>query len=238
MRTADRRKGIEAAIAGLKPLAGADVAFAIRGVEQMLDLGQNAIEVRPPLPSEGAEQLRTLAAALRATKRAAANLNKLAFEELNAAKTRRGLKWCSPSASTWSFLRGNELSDYIDRGYPSLIEAAEDAAKHLDQMKKSGRLEGRNQFLSALAATLAAYYEMLTGKIAPSRPNDSKFSRFVGAIFAAGDIYEPERNARARQSSSADKRASPRHWASLGATLHQESKGANPPEISWVSRLE
>jgi hypothetical protein len=223
MSAGERRKDIEAAIADLRPLAGADVEFVIRGIERLLDLRQSAIEVRPPLPSEGAAQLRALATALRATKEAASNLNKLAFEQLNAAKVQRGLKWYSPAGSIWSFLRRNELSDFIDSGYPSLIEAAEDAAKRLDQMKAGGRPEGRNQYLSALAAVLAAYYELLTGRFAPKSKSENRFSRFVGTIFAAGGIRDSVQD---------------RHYAAVGADLHRRSKGAKPTEISWFMRLE
>jgi hypothetical protein len=220
----DRRKFLSSAIAELRPIVGASgIAFAIAEIERMLNWRRYVMNTSPPLPSTGATQLRALVKALRKLREAAENLNEPAREELNAAKNRLGLQWCSPGA--WSFGWPGELGDFLDWGYPSLMEVAEEAAKQLDRQKrkKGGRPAQRDQYLSALAVHVAALYEVLTGKEPPRSRSENRFTNFLGAIFAAGDV-----------------KGEARHYGSIGANLYHLAKetGAKPPEISWVMRLD
>lgn len=183
---AKRHAAIIAAIGRLKPAAGADVGFAIMDIELWLYLCcHNAAPARHPLPSDGAEQLRGFAEALRAARTAARDLNSLASEHLNAAKVRLAVEWCSPSAH--SFLHQDEFGDFLDWGYPSLAKAAEDAAEKLDQMKKSGPPKVERNNLLEFATNLAAIFELLTGTRPRPSGSGGRFAVFVETIFAAAE---------------------------------------------------
>ncbi len=225
----ERRRAITRAINDLRPKPDADINFAVMLIEQLLDQRRHAIEVPSARPAEGAEQLRGLAEALRTARTITQRLNPLAREEINQVKTRHNLKW------QYSFILPGEFSGLLDEYYPSIIEVAEEAASQLDRAKVGGRPKGRNRYLSALAALLAALFETLTGAPPSLSKHQGKFSDFVAAIFVAGEIYEPEKNTPKSKSVST---ASSLHYAAVGAKLHEESKGAKPPEISWVIRLE
>jgi hypothetical protein len=225
-----RVKEIERAIKKqLAPIEGADIAFAVRLIEWRIKMKPFIAERLPPaLPKEGAEQLRALAQALRALNAAAARLNPAAVDAINQEKERRHLTWDSLNPA-WSLSYPYDLSDFLDEHWPSLIEAAEAAAKSLDKKAKDKKAHWHrtpgtgNQYLEGFSAELAALYELMRGKQAPKSGRENRFSRWLLKIWNIAGIPAGERL------------ESPQYWARKGATLHRRAKAAQAARDSQAA---
>src|SRR3954462_4045044 len=93
---------------------------------------------------------------------------------------------------------------------PKLSEVADAAATAIEGQITPGRPPGINEGLREFVGGLAGMYEILTGKAAPIKGGESKFSQFVADVFAVAGIAEE----------------SVQHYARIGAAYYRSQKSS------------
>jgi len=212
----ERRRQIEAAVAGLPLKPDAPVDFVVEMLDQMLGQADRVVDASMVARPSLAKTLRNLSTAWLGLQCAIADLDRDALVALNEEKHRRGITW-PPPHTIWT--QASELQAALDR-FEKLPEIAQEAAMTVGQRKRKP-----DQYLRGLAYAAAKSFEILTGETAPTGGNENPLHKFMGAIFQAGDIKAPN---------GADEYPDAAHWARVGAKIARDlASGAKVAEISW-----
>jgi hypothetical protein len=186
-----RGLAVREAIGKLNLVSAAQVDFAVHSIEQFSEYASVAKPTVAETPQQAADQLSALARTFKQLRVANESLGRLAIEELNKAKSRRGLTWWPPHTS-WAFMNRHHLTSLLDMHYSEIESASEEAAAHLREKAVPGKTagRGRNAFALEFAYLLARHYQMLTGLRPPLSKGQTPFLEFAEAIFAASGIKE------------------------------------------------
>lgn len=197
---------VREAIAALPLIEGAQTDFAERMIVSVLPYMPHTGVDWQPTAKQSAEALDEFVRALRRLRTTSADVRGHAFEALNAAKHRRALTW-PPADAHWSFLHSAMFNREFDKQWPDLEACAIEAASEL-RKSPPATPKASNSSMETFAHTLACAFNIVTGAAPAKGRGENSFSKFVAAIFAAGNLN-----------------ASASHYAALGAARwHEESR--------------